>query len=109
MLTVCRARRPRPPSAARGATPTVRSRDVLTTSAAAAREALARTPDQLQVLRDAGVVDAGGRGVVVILDAAETALTGKRPAAVEAGRTGSRSRSLPSRAATWWTAGRRTR
>jgi len=65
--------------------PVVRSRDVLTTSARAAREALARTPEQLQVLRDAGVVDAGGRGVVVILDAAETALTGKRPAPVEAG------------------------
>jgi uncharacterized protein len=57
----------------------VRSRDVLTTSAHAAREALARTPEQLPVLRDAGVVDAGGRGVVVILDAAETALTGRRP------------------------------
>ena len=61
----------------------MRSRDVLTVSAAAAREALARTPDQLQVLRDAGVVDAGGRGVVVILDAAETALTGRVPPKVE--------------------------
>jgi DAK2 domain fusion protein YloV len=65
--------------------PGVRSRDVLTASAKAAREALARTPDQLQVLKDAGVVDAGGRGVVVILDAAETALTGKRPPKVEPG------------------------
>ncbi len=78
MLSVCRA-------AAEAAEallverPDVRSRDVLTTSAAAAREALARTPDQLQALRDAGVVDAGGRGVVVILDAAETALTGRMP------------------------------
>ena len=61
----------------------VRSRDVLTVSAAAAREALARTPEQLQALRDAGVVDAGGRGVVVILDAAETALTGRVPPKVE--------------------------
>jgi DAK2 domain fusion protein YloV len=82
MLSVCRA-------AAEAAEalledkPDVRSRDVLTTSAAAAREALARTPDQLQVLRDAGVVDAGGRGVVVILDAAETALTGRKPPKVE--------------------------
>ena len=49
------------------------------TAAAAAREALARTPDQLAVLRDAGVVDAGGRGLSVILDAAETVLTGRRP------------------------------
>ncbi len=47
--------------------------------AAAARAALERTPDQLQTLRDAGVVDAGGRGLCVILDAAETALTGRRP------------------------------
>ncbi len=48
-------------------------------AATAAREALARTPEQLQVLRDAGVVDAGGRGLCVVLDAAETAVTGKRP------------------------------
>ena len=84
MLSVCRAASD---AAAQllESQPTVRSRDVLTTSAAAAREALASTPDQLKVLRDAGVVDAGGRGVVVILDAAETALTGKRPPRVEAG------------------------
>ncbi|MBS2531427.1 DAK2 domain-containing protein [Catenulispora sp. NF23] len=37
-------------------------------AAAGAREALARTPDQLAVLRDAGVVDAGGLGLVVLLD-----------------------------------------
>jgi uncharacterized protein len=52
--------------------------NVIRAAAAAAREALARTPDQLQVLKDAGVVDAGGRGLVVILDAAETAVTGRR-------------------------------
>jgi DAK2 domain fusion protein YloV len=85
MLSVCRAASDAAASLLE-AEPTVRSRDVLTTSAAAAREALARTPDQLQALRDAGVVDAGGRGLVVILDAAETALTGKRPPPVEAGR-----------------------
>ncbi|MFZ5591063.1 MAG: DAK2 domain-containing protein, partial [Bacillota bacterium] len=32
------------------------------------REALARTPELLPVLREAGVVDAGGRGLVVILE-----------------------------------------
>ena len=85
MLSVCRAAS-EAAAALLEREPKVRSRDVLTTSAAAAREALARTPDQLKVLRDAGVVDAGGRGVVVILDAAETALTGKRPPPVEAGR-----------------------
>ncbi|MFC6288418.1 DAK2 domain-containing protein [Nocardioides sp. GCM10027113] len=56
-----------------------RARDVIAAAAAAAREALARTPEQLAVLRDAGVVDAGGRGLSVVLDAAETVLTGRRP------------------------------
>jgi len=56
----------------------VRARDVVVAAAAAAREALARTPEQLRVLADAGVVDAGGRGLCVVLDAAETALTGRR-------------------------------
>jgi DAK2 domain fusion protein YloV len=66
---------------ARAEQPCARARDVFTDAAAAAREALARTPDQLKALRDAGVVDAGGRGVSVILDAAETVLTGRRPPA----------------------------
>jgi DAK2 domain fusion protein YloV len=56
-----------------------RARDVLAAAAAAAREALFRTPDQLPALRDAGVVDAGGRGLCVVLDAAETVMTGRRP------------------------------
>ncbi|WP_298520187.1 DAK2 domain-containing protein [uncultured Nocardioides sp.] len=85
MLSVCRAAS-ESAQALLAEHPMVRSRDVLTTSAAAAREALARTPEQLEILRAAGVVDAGGRGVVVILDAAETALTGRRPPRVEAGR-----------------------
>ncbi|WP_342748925.1 DAK2 domain-containing protein [Nocardioides gansuensis] len=56
-----------------------RARDVFAAAAAAAREALARTPTQLKVLADAGVVDAGGRGLVVVLDAADTTSTGRRP------------------------------
>lgn len=63
--------------------PDARARDVFSAAAAAAREALLRTPEQLKVLADAGVVDAGGRGLSVILDAAETVLTGRRPAPVE--------------------------
>jgi DAK2 domain fusion protein YloV len=51
---------------------------LLTTAADAATEALARTPDQLEVLRRAGVVDAGGRGLVVILDSLAEAVTGVR-------------------------------
>ncbi|KQW53564.1 Dak phosphatase [Nocardioides sp. Root1257] len=66
------------------AEPGARSRDVFVAAAAAAREALARTPELLPVLRDAGVVDAGGRGLSVILDAAETVLTGRRPVPVTA-------------------------
>jgi hypothetical protein len=45
----------------------------------AAQDALARTPEQLEVLRRAGVVDAGGRGLCVVLEAAERSLTGRRP------------------------------
>jgi DAK2 domain fusion protein YloV len=77
MLTVCRAASEAAQALAEA--PETRARDVFTTAAAAAREALAHTPEQLRVLRDAGVVDAGGRGICVILDAAETALTGRRP------------------------------
>ncbi len=50
-------------------------------AARSAREALARTPDQLEILRNAGVVDAGGRGLTVVLDAFDTVLTGRRPLA----------------------------
>jgi len=41
---------------------------VVAAAAQAARDALARTPSQLDVLGRAGVVDAGGRGLVVLLD-----------------------------------------
>jgi DAK2 domain fusion protein YloV len=55
---------------------------VITAAAKAARQALARTPEQLEILRLAGVVDAGGRGLCVLFDAAEQAMTGRRPPAV---------------------------
>jgi uncharacterized protein len=44
-------------------------RDVLDRAAVAARDAVARTPDLLPVLREAGVVDAGGRGFELLLAA----------------------------------------
>ncbi|WP_424211585.1 DAK2 domain-containing protein [Streptomyces sp. BI20] len=44
----------------------------------AARTALARTPDQLAALGRAGVVDAGGCGLVTVLDALCQALSGER-------------------------------
>jgi DAK2 domain fusion protein YloV len=50
---------------------------IVTTAADGAREALRRTPDQLEVLAKAGVVDAGGRGLVVLLDALAAVVTGQ--------------------------------
>jgi hypothetical protein len=52
---------------------------VMRVAAEAARQALQRTPDELPVLKQAGVVDAGGRGLCVLLDAAVEAFTGRRP------------------------------
>ncbi|GAA2525602.1 DAK2 domain-containing protein [Streptomyces levis] len=46
---------------------------------AGAREALAATPEQLPVLERAGVVDAGGRGLVAVLGALVETFTGERP------------------------------
>ena len=43
--------------------------EVVAAALAAAAAALARTPEQLPVLAQAGVVDAGGRGLVVVLEA----------------------------------------
>jgi DAK2 domain fusion protein YloV len=51
--------------------------DVLDATRIAARDALARTPDQLAVLREAGVVDAGGAGFVLLLDAALHVVDGR--------------------------------
>jgi DAK2 domain fusion protein YloV len=51
----------------------------------AAQEALAATTDQLDALREAGVVDAGGRGLVVILDALHDALAGTAAGTTTAG------------------------
>jgi DAK2 domain fusion protein YloV len=51
-------------------------------AAAAARTALHATPRQLPELRRAGVVDAGGLGLYLVLDAL-AAMTGGRPGAVD--------------------------
>ncbi|MDF1703613.1 MAG: DAK2 domain-containing protein [Aeromicrobium sp.] len=69
------------------------AREAFSAAAAAAREGLARTPSQMDLLARAGVVDAGGRVLVVVLDATEQALTGRSaptsravvPVPVEAG------------------------
>ncbi|MDG4664767.1 DAK2 domain-containing protein [Mycobacterium sp. 236(2023)] len=49
---------------------------VVAASTQAAAAALDLTPTQLDVLADAGVVDAGGRGLLVLLDALSAVLTG---------------------------------
>ncbi|MDE6110795.1 MAG: DAK2 domain-containing protein [Eubacterium sp.] len=45
---------------------------VAETALVAAKEALAKTPEQLPVLKKAGVVDAGGQGLVLILEGFES-------------------------------------
>jgi len=51
-----------------------------------ARAALAETPGQLAALRRAGVVDAGGRGLVAVLAALVETFTGEMPAPLPARR-----------------------
>ncbi len=59
----------------------------VTAAGDAAVIALEKTPEQLDVLGDAGVVDAGGRGLLVLLDALRSTITGQAPsrAGVRAG------------------------
>ncbi|WP_307797886.1 DAK2 domain-containing protein [Actinoplanes flavus] len=77
-------------AAAEGAGRT-RSDDLATVARAAARaaaEALERTPQQLPVLARAGVVDAGGRGLCLLLDALVEVVAGRdAPPAVSGGDT----------------------
>ncbi|MDT0341170.1 DAK2 domain-containing protein [Streptomyces litchfieldiae] len=67
--------------------------EVMAEACSGARRALAATPGQLPVLADAGVVDAGGSGLVAVLDALDAALSGRAPDAsirdrLSLGRTG---------------------
>ncbi|MGY1739841.1 MULTISPECIES: DAK2 domain-containing protein [unclassified Blastococcus] len=54
--------------------------EVVRAAADGARVALEGTPAQLAALRDAGVVDAGGAGLCLVLDALVTTVTGVEPA-----------------------------
>ncbi len=74
ILTVVRAAADAAEEAARRGGSVV---DVLDAARAAGRDALARTPEQLPVLREAGVVDAGGAGFVLLLDAALHVVDGR--------------------------------
>jgi DAK2 domain fusion protein YloV len=64
---------------------------VVEAASAAARGALERTPEQLPELKAAGVVDAGGAGLVLFLDALAFAIAGRplpeAPSASEPGRS----------------------
>lgn len=52
----------------------------VTAAGDAAVIALEKTPEQLDVLADAGAVDAGGRGLLVLLDALRSTICGQAPA-----------------------------
>ncbi|MFG2054852.1 DAK2 domain-containing protein [Micromonospora sp. NPDC048930] len=54
-------------------------RAVARAAAGGAARALARTPEQLPALARAGVVDAGGRGLCLLLDALVEVVTGESP------------------------------
>jgi uncharacterized protein len=80
ILTVVRA------AAAEAAAAVADGADLVATSdrtCHAARRAVTATREQLDVLRDAGVVDAGGRGFEVLLAAVHAHLTGQDPPAAE--------------------------
>ena len=72
--------------------------DVARAAAQAGRRSLLRTPDLLPALAEAGVVDAGGLGYVLFLDALVEAVTGEaaapprlpRPASGSEGQVGAR-------------------
>jgi DAK2 domain fusion protein YloV len=61
-------------------------RDLLALLVERGEEAVARTPEQLDVLRDAGVVDAGGAGLVELVRGLAAAVAGQPLAELNAGR-----------------------
>jgi dihydroxyacetone kinase-like predicted kinase len=61
--------------------------DLLARLVRCGEEALARTPEQLAVLREAGVVDAGGAGLVELLRGLADELAERRPPPLAAGAT----------------------
>src|SRR6185437_9133189 len=76
---------------AAAASPEATAPGVIAAAAAGARVAVQKTPSQLQILRDAGVVDAGGFGLQLILEGmlrsfedADVALMPAVPAATKA-------------------------
>jgi DAK2 domain fusion protein YloV len=76
ILTVARAAAAAAVAAARNGGPLD---EVLAAAVSAASESVARTPELLPVLRRAGVVDAGGRGLELLLKGALAATRGEQP------------------------------
>jgi uncharacterized protein len=69
--------------------------EVLERAIADGERAVARTPEQLEVLRDSGVVDAGGHGLVLILAGVVAALRGDGAGVPEVQHYEPPKRSLP--------------
>jgi DAK2 domain fusion protein YloV len=80
MLTVARAAAD---AASRRAADTEDLTEVVRAACEGAREAVERTPEQLDILRQAGVVDAGGFGLQVILEGFLKRMRGESLAAFE--------------------------
>ena len=74
ILTVIREASEAAAAAARGGADLV---GVLDAAQAQGRDALERTPEMLKVLADAGVVDAGGTGLLLLFDAALAEIAGR--------------------------------
>jgi DAK2 domain fusion protein YloV len=69
--------------------------DVLTAVVDGAEQAVAKTPSMLPILREAGVVDAGGQGLYRLLQGALQLLVSNSPAApLQAAQTGMRASAL---------------
>ncbi len=79
MLTVLRMAAEAAEGAERTDDPLVDVVRLARAAASGAHDALARTPEMLEPLRRAGVVDAGGRGVTVLLDTLVRSVTGEHP------------------------------
>jgi hypothetical protein len=97
ILTVLRAMRDGATEAAREG---VTLGDLLQACLIRGREILARTPDMLPVLKQAGVVDAGGKGLVYFMEGALQALS-----EAEAGAPGDRQREEEQVQQAWKSAG----
>ena len=75
-------------AAARAAQASANLETVLASAVDAAIDTVRRTPEMLQVLRDAGVVDSGGLGVAIMLKSALIKLRGEGDGSFDAGTDG---------------------